>query len=74
MQLFKSQCLQEQSPVATRSYRDPGFGLRYARRAVAGFDPPAFNPCVSDNDDDGDFAFNAEREMLRLMADYDHAA
>lgn len=69
MQLFKSQGLQEPTRPAMKSYRDRGFGRRYGRR-----DAPAFDLSMASNDDDGDFEFEAERAILRLMADYDRVA
>ena len=68
MQLFKSQSLQEPPRVAVKSYRDRGFGRRYGRRAAA------LDLSVASNDGDGDFECEAERAILRLMADYDRAA
>ena len=69
MQLFKSQALQEQPRPAAKSYRDGGFGRRYGRRGM-----PVVDLSVASNDDDGDFEFEAERDILRLMADYDRVA
>lgn len=74
MQLFKSQCLQEPPRVSAPTHRDRGFGRRYGRRTTPAFDMQGFHPAVAGNDDDGDFAFDAERAILRLMADYDCAA
>ena len=69
MHLFKSQALQEQPRPAAKRYRDGGFGRRYGRRGM-----PALDLSVASNDDDGDFEFEAERDLLRLMADYDQVA
>lgn len=69
MHLFKSQGLHEQPRHAAKTYRDGGFGRRYGRRST-----PAFDRSVASNDDDGDFEFEAERDILRLMADYDRVA
>ena len=69
MQLFKSQGLQEPPRHATKTYRDGGFARRYGRRSM-----PTFDRSIASNDDDGDFEFEAERDILRLMADYDRVA
>ena len=69
MQLFKSQGLQEPPRPATKHYRDGGFGRRYGRRGASSFDL-----FVASNDGDGDFEFEAERHILRMMADYDRVA
>lgn len=69
MQLFKSPGLHEPPRHAAQTYRDGGFGRRYGRRNVS-----AVDLAIASNDDDGDFEFEAERNILRLMADYDRAA
>lgn len=70
MQLFKSQGLQEPQRAPVPSYRDRGFGRRYGRRGVV----PALDLSSASNDGDGDFECEAERAILRSMADYDRAA
>ena len=73
MQLFKSHGLQEPPRAAVPSYRDRGFDRRYGRRNSRRA-APAFDLAVAGNDGDGDFELEAERAILRLMADYDRAA
>jgi len=69
MQLFKSQGLHESPRPAAKHYRDGGFGRRYGRRGASRFDLS-----VASNDGEGDFEFEAERHILRMMADYDRVA
>lgn len=73
MHLFKSQWLQEPAPrAATSSYRDPTFGPRHGRHAAA---PRAHPPAMpASYDSIVTVRFEAERQILRAMARYDHAA
>ena len=73
MQLFKSQGLLEPLRAATKTYRDGGFGRRYSRH-YGRRGPAAFDLSMASNDDHGDFECEAERDILRLMADYDCVA
>jgi hypothetical protein len=70
MRLFKSQWLQEQHRHVVGSHRESAFGRRYGCRA------PSLLPGlrIASNDDDGDAEFQAERDILRLMSDYDRVA
>lgn len=70
MYLFKSQLLQEQSRHPVGSYRELTFDRRYGRRVVQ----RVLDLRIPSNDDDGDFEFEAERDILRLMCDYDRVA
>lgn len=69
MQLFKSQGLQEPHRATAPSYRDRGFGRRYGHRGVR-----ALDLSVASNDGTGELECEAERAILRAMADYDRAA
>ena len=71
MRLFKSQWLQEQHRHVAGSYGELAFGHRYGRRRAALFLPDLR---IASNDDDGDAEFEAERNILRLMSDYDRVA
>lgn len=70
MRLFKSQWLQEPSRYGAGSYRERAFDRRYGRRAAR----PFLDLRIASNEDDGDFEFEAERDILRLMCDYDRVA
>ena len=75
MHLFKSQLLQEVVRPDAGPHRDRGFGPRYARRRArrAHDDNSIAVGTIAASNDDFD-TIDAEREILRRMADYDQAA
>lgn len=73
MNLFKSQWLHEPGCRAhAPAYRDPAFGPRYGRHAAS---RQSLAPIARSRYEDIVIgAYHAEREILREMARYDHAA
>ena len=73
MHLFKSQLLQEAGRPGIGSFRDRGFGPRYARRRTRRLADERNPDAFAARNDDID-TIDAAREILRRMADYDQAA